>query len=135
MFTSPGPELIRLGPLTLRGASHCLRCTDRRIFQPSGQKPKSRNRTDQRSPADPGAHLGHRSSDVLRGFRMAEYADDWMKALAIWEGGIAIHGALISGTLTLLFFAAGGVNRSGMCLMYLCPLCSWPVDRTLGQFF
>ena len=37
-------------------------------------------------------------------FEWRNYADNWTKALAIWEGGIAIHGALIAGTLTLILF-------------------------------
>ena len=35
-------------------------------------------------------------------------------AIEIWGGGIAIHGALIMGTLSIIFFAAGEKNLSGM---------------------
>ena len=37
-------------------------------------------------------------------FEWRNYAGSPLKALAIWEGGIAIHGALIGGTLTLILF-------------------------------
>ena len=37
-------------------------------------------------------------------FEWRNYASSPFKALAIWEGGIAIHGALIAGTLTLILF-------------------------------
>ena len=37
-------------------------------------------------------------------FEWRNYAGTPLKALAIWEGGIAIHGALIAGTLTLILF-------------------------------
>ena len=37
-------------------------------------------------------------------FEWRNYAGSPFKALAIWEGGIAIHGALIAGTLTLILF-------------------------------
>lgn len=38
-------------------------------------------------------------------FRWEHYADDPIKVLYIWEGGIAIHGALIGGVLTAIVFA------------------------------
>ena len=37
-------------------------------------------------------------------FEWHNYASNPLKALAIWEGGIAIHGALLAGTLTLILF-------------------------------
>ena len=37
-------------------------------------------------------------------FEWRNYAGSPLKALAIWEGGIAIHGALIAGILTLILF-------------------------------
>lgn len=37
-------------------------------------------------------------------FRWEQYAANPIKALYIWEGGIAIHGALIGGVLTAYFF-------------------------------
>ena len=46
--------------------------------------------------------LGARAYYVA--FEWRNYSDNWIKALAIWEGGIAIHGALIAGTLTLILF-------------------------------
>ena len=37
-------------------------------------------------------------------FEWHNYASNPLKALAIWEGGIAIHGALLAGTITLILF-------------------------------
>ncbi|TWI59985.1 prolipoprotein diacylglyceryl transferase [Halalkalibacter nanhaiisediminis] len=38
-------------------------------------------------------------------FRWDQFADDPIRVFYIWEGGIAIHGALIGGVLTAYFFA------------------------------
>ncbi|MBE9240554.1 prolipoprotein diacylglyceryl transferase [Synechocystis salina] len=38
-------------------------------------------------------------------FEWPRYAQDWLNIFAIWQGGIAIHGALIGGSLALLLFS------------------------------
>jgi phosphatidylglycerol:prolipoprotein diacylglycerol transferase len=45
----------------------------------------------------PSSILGARLYYVL--FEWQHYADDWLSAFAIWEGGLAIHGGLIGGTI------------------------------------
>jgi phosphatidylglycerol:prolipoprotein diacylglycerol transferase len=49
-----------------------------------------------------GAVVGARLYYVLLEWR--QYSADWPSALAVWRGGIAIHGALIGGTLTTVFY-------------------------------
>ena len=49
-----------------------------------------------------GAVLGARLYYVLLEWR--QYSGHWSDALAIWRGGIAIHGALIGGSLALVLF-------------------------------
>jgi phosphatidylglycerol:prolipoprotein diacylglycerol transferase len=49
-----------------------------------------------------GAVLGARIYYVALEWR--QYAGNWPEMLAIWRGGIAIHGALIGGTLTTILY-------------------------------
>jgi phosphatidylglycerol:prolipoprotein diacylglycerol transferase len=107
MFTSPGPELVQLGPLTLRWYGLLIASAVLIGLNLSSRLARSRNlETGLISDLLPilvlTSVIGARIYYVA--FEWRNYADDWMKALAIWEGGIAIHGALISGTVTLLLF-------------------------------
>ncbi|MEB3261252.1 MAG: prolipoprotein diacylglyceryl transferase [Cyanobacteriota bacterium] len=106
MFVSPGPQL-QLGPFTLRwyglliatavvaGLTLARRLARRRSIDP-----------DLVSDLLPflvlGAILGARLYYVLLEWR--QYRGQWGEMLAIWHGGIAIHGALIGGTLTTILF-------------------------------
>ena len=104
MFTSPGPELVQLGPLTLRWYGLLIASAVLIGLNLSSRLARSRNlETGLISDLLPilvlTSVIGARIYYVA--FEWRNYADDWMKALAIWEGGIAIHGALISGTVTL----------------------------------
>jgi phosphatidylglycerol:prolipoprotein diacylglycerol transferase len=49
------------------------------------------------------AVLGARMYYVL--FEWRQYQFNWLDALAIWRGGIAIHGALIGGTLAVIVYS------------------------------
>jgi phosphatidylglycerol:prolipoprotein diacylglycerol transferase len=49
-----------------------------------------------------GAVVGARIYYVLLEWR--QYSDDWPAVFAIWRGGIAIHGALIGGSLVTILF-------------------------------
>jgi phosphatidylglycerol---prolipoprotein diacylglyceryl transferase len=51
----------------------------------------------------PAAIIGARIYYVI--FRWEQFADNPMRAFAIWEGGLAIHGALIASVITGLIFA------------------------------
>lgn len=55
----------------------------------------------------PAAYIGARLYFVI--FSWSYYAQDWSKILAVWEGGLAIHGALIGGAVGVWLFAR--INR------------------------
>ncbi|MBM5815070.1 MAG: prolipoprotein diacylglyceryl transferase [Cyanobacteria bacterium K_Offshore_surface_m2_239] len=106
MFMSPGPQL-QLGPFTLRwygvliatavvvGLTLARRLARRRSIDP-----------DLVSDLLPflvlGAIIGARIYYVLLEWR--QYRGQWGEMLAIWHGGIAIHGALIGGSLATILF-------------------------------
>ncbi|WP_028951384.1 prolipoprotein diacylglyceryl transferase [Synechococcus sp. CC9616] len=107
MFTSPGPELIQLGPFTLRWYGLLIAAAVLIGLNLSSRLARSRD-LDNGLISDLlpllvlASVLGARAYYVA--FEWRNYSDNWIKALAIWEGGIAIHGALIAGTLTLILF-------------------------------
>jgi phosphatidylglycerol:prolipoprotein diacylglycerol transferase len=49
------------------------------------------------------AVVGARSYYVL--FEWRQYQLNWLDALAVWRGGIAIHGALLGGTIAVILYA------------------------------
>ena len=107
MFTSPGPELIQLGPLTLRWYGLLIALAVLIGLNLSSQLARSRQLengliSDLLPLLVLTSVLGARVYYVA--FEWRNYADQWTKALAIWEGGIAIHGALLAGSLTLILF-------------------------------
>ena len=107
MFTSPGPELGQLGPFTLRWYGLLIAAAVLIGLNLSSLLARSRD-LDNGLISDLlpilvlASVLGARAYYVA--FEWRNYSDNWIKALAIWEGGIAIHGALIAGTLTLILF-------------------------------
>ena len=107
MFTSPGPELIQLGPFTLRWYGLLIAAAVLIGLNLSSRLARSRDLengliSDLLPLLVLASVLGARAYYVA--FEWRNYSDNWIKALAIWEGGIAIHGALIAGTLTLILF-------------------------------
>ena len=107
MFTSPGPELIQLGPLTLRWYGLLIALAVLIGLNLSSQLARSRQLengliSDLLPLLVLTSVIGARLYYVA--FEWRNYADQWTKALAIWEGGIAIHGALLAGSLTLILF-------------------------------
>ncbi|MEB3247349.1 MAG: prolipoprotein diacylglyceryl transferase [Synechococcus sp.] len=107
MFTSPGPELIQFGPLTLRWYGLLIAAAvliGLNLSSRLGQSRKLENGliSDLLPLLVMFSVAGARLYYVA--FEWHNYADQPIKALAIWEGGIAIHGALIAGTLTLILF-------------------------------
>ncbi|MFN9624456.1 MAG: prolipoprotein diacylglyceryl transferase [Cyanobacteriota bacterium] len=106
MFTSPGPQL-QLGPFALRwyglliatavvvGLTLARRLARQRAIDP--------NLVSDLLPfLVLGAILGARIYYVLLEWR--QYSGRWGEMVAIWHGGIAIHGALIGGTLATILF-------------------------------
>ena len=106
LFMSPGPQLM-LGPFTLRwyglliatavvvGLLLARRLARRRSIDPTVV-------SDLLPVLVLGAIVGARLYYVLLEWR--HYKDQWGEIVAIWHGGIAIHGALIGGTVATILF-------------------------------
>ncbi|AKG24191.1 prolipoprotein diacylglyceryl transferase [Calothrix sp. 336/3] len=107
-FTSPGPVIFQLGPITIRwyglliasavliGVSLSQYLAKRRHLNPDLLSDLSIWLV---IAAIPAARLYY----VL--FEWAEYSQHPEKIIAIWQGGIAIHGAIIGGVLAALIFS------------------------------
>ena len=107
MFTSPGPVLFQFGPLTLRWYGLLIATAVLIGLNLSSRLAQSRKLengliSDLLPLLVLFSVIGARLYYVA--FEWHNYANQPIKALAIWEGGIAIHGALIAGTLTLILF-------------------------------
>ena len=106
-FSSPGPLVFQMGPFGLRwyglliamavllGLALATKLGRERGIDPALI-------VDLLPALVLGAVLGARLYYVLLEWR--QYRQNWMEALAIWRGGIAIHGALLGGTLAVLLF-------------------------------
>ena len=107
MFSSPGPELFQFGPITLRWYGLLIASAVLIGLNLSSRLAQQR-RLENGLISDLlpllvlFSVIGARTYYVL--FEWRSYADRPLKALAIWEGGIAIHGALIAGMLTVILF-------------------------------
>ncbi|TWB96532.1 prolipoprotein diacylglyceryl transferase [Synechococcus sp. Ace-Pa] len=107
MFRSPGPLLFELGPVTVRwygllialavlvGLVLATRLGRRRGIEAAVI-------ADLLPILVLAAVLGARLYYVALEWR--QYQLNWFDALAIWQGGIAIHGALIGGTLAVIVY-------------------------------
>ncbi|GAB1542774.1 prolipoprotein diacylglyceryl transferase [Scytonema sp. NUACC21] len=107
-FTSPGPILVKLGPLVIRWYGFLIASAVLIGVSLSQYLAKRRNvNPDLLSDlsiwlvigAIPAARLYY----VL--FEWSEYAQHPERIIAIWQGGIAIHGAIIGGVTAALIFA------------------------------
>jgi len=107
IFTSPGPELVKLGPFVLRWYGLLIALAVLIGLSLSSWMAKQRQ-LEQGLISDLlpilvlSAVIGARIYYVV--FEWRNYAGEPLKAFAIWEGGIAIHGALIAGTLAVIGF-------------------------------
>jgi phosphatidylglycerol---prolipoprotein diacylglyceryl transferase len=108
VFTSPGPVLVEIGPITIRWYGLLIASAVLIGVSLSQYLAKRRNvNPDLLSDlsiwlvigAIPAARLYY----VL--FQWSEYAQHPERIIAIWQGGIAIHGAILGGTLAALIFA------------------------------
>jgi phosphatidylglycerol---prolipoprotein diacylglyceryl transferase len=107
-FTSPGPIIFSIGPLQIRwyglliasavliGVLLVERLAPRRGIDPEviGELPIW---------MVPAAVIGARIYYVT--FQWSQYAANPQQIIAIWQGGIAIHGAIIGGILAAIAFA------------------------------
>ncbi|BAY39745.1 prolipoprotein diacylglyceryl transferase [Nostoc sp. NIES-2111] len=108
LFTSPGPVLVEIGPITIRWYGLLIASAVLIGVSLSQYLAKRRNVNPELLSdlsiwlvigAIPAARLYY----VL--FQWSEYAQHPDRIIAIWQGGIAIHGAIIGGTLAALIFA------------------------------
>lgn len=107
-FASPGPILVDIGPLTIRWYG-LLIATAVLIGVSLSQHLAKRRHINPDLLGDlviwlvvasiPAARLYY----VL--FEWSEYAQNPERIIAIWQGGIAIHGAILGGTVAALIFA------------------------------
>jgi phosphatidylglycerol:prolipoprotein diacylglycerol transferase len=107
VFSSPGPLLFQLGPFSLRwygllialavltGLQLATRLGRRRGIEPAVI-------ADLLPLLVAGAVIGARSYYVALEWR--QYRNHWIDAMAIWRGGIAIHGALLGGLLVTVLY-------------------------------
>ena len=107
VFTSPGPLIFQLGPFALRWYGLLIAMAVLLGLQLA-------SRLGRRQGIEPGlisdllpfmvlgAIIGARIYYVALEWR--QYSDRWVEILAIWHGGIAIHGALIGGSLATILF-------------------------------
>jgi phosphatidylglycerol:prolipoprotein diacylglycerol transferase len=123
-FTSPGPLVFQLGPFALRwyGLLIALAVLTGLLL---AMRLGRRRGIDDALIADLlpvlviGAVLGARSYYVALEWR--QYQGHWQDALAIWRGGIAIHGALIGGTIATILFCRWRRQRFWPLLDVLVP--------------
>jgi phosphatidylglycerol:prolipoprotein diacylglycerol transferase len=106
-FTSPGPLIFQLGPFALRwyglliavavlvGLLLAMRLARSRGIDPSLV-------ADLLPILVLGSIIGARLYYVLLEWR--QYQGRWTDMFAIWQGGIAIHGALLGGCLVMILF-------------------------------
>ena len=108
VFTSPGPELFQLGPITLRWYGLLIAMAVLIGLMLSSWLAKQRN-LDSGLVSDLlpilvlAAICGARLYYVA--FEWRSYQNSWWDAFAIWQGGIAIHGALLGGILAVMLFS------------------------------
>lgn len=106
-FTSPGPLVFQLGPFALRwyglliaaavllGLALATRLGRQRGIEPALI-------ADLLPILVLAAVIGARIYYVI--FEWRQYSSNWLDALKVWRGGIAIHGALIGGTLAVILY-------------------------------
>jgi len=107
-FTSPGPLLFQLGPFSLRWYGLLIALAVLLGLVLATRLGKLRG-LDPAVIADLlpilvlAAVVGARLYYVL--FEWRQYQLNWLDALAVWRGGIAIHGALLGGTAAVILYA------------------------------
>ena len=124
-FSSPGPVLVQLGPLTLRWYGLLIASAvllglllAMRLGRQRGVDPGLI--ADLLPLLVLGAVIGARAYYVLFEWRQYQGAN-LLDLIAVWRGGIAIHGALIGGTLVTILFCRWRRQRFWPLLDVLVP--------------
>jgi phosphatidylglycerol:prolipoprotein diacylglycerol transferase len=107
-FTSPGPIIVDMGPIALRWYG-LLIASALLIGVTLSQYLAQRRRLNPDLIGDLAIWLVLGAIPSARlyyvAFEWENYAQDPARILAIWQGGIAIHGAILGGMLAALIFA------------------------------
>lgn len=107
-LASPGPIIFQLGPLAIRWYG-LLIAIALAIGITLAQRLAQRRGLDPDAVADLSIWLVLGALPAARlyyvAFEWDRYADNPLSAFAIWQGGIAIHGAILGGMLAALLFA------------------------------
>ena len=109
-FASPGPLVFQLGPFALRWYGLLIALAVLSGLALATRLGKARGIApgliaDLLPVLVLGAVVGARAYYVALEWR--QYAGNWPEALAIWHGGIAIHGALLGGSLATIMLRSG----------------------------
>ena len=134
-FASPGPLVFQLGPFALRWYGLLIAVAVLVGLVLSTRLARARG-IDPGLIADLlpllvlGAVIGARTYYVVLEWR--QYSGDWLSALAIWRGGIAIHGALLGGTLTTILYCRWRRQRFWPLLDVLVP--SVALGQAIGRW-
>jgi phosphatidylglycerol---prolipoprotein diacylglyceryl transferase len=129
-FTSPGDTFLQIGGLKIRWYGFLI-ASALVIGTSLASRLASRRRVSSDTIGDLviwlviGAIPCARLYYVL--FQWPDYAANPSKIFAIWEGGIAIHGAIIGGTIAAIIFA----KRNGLSFWNLADIVAPPL--ILGQ--
>lgn len=107
VFTSPGPLVFQLGPLSLRWYGLLIAAAVLTGLALATRLGRERNISapfisDLLPVMVVTSVLGARLYYVLLEWR--QYRHNWQEALAVWHGGIAIHGALLGGMIGTILF-------------------------------
>ncbi|TVP66534.1 MAG: prolipoprotein diacylglyceryl transferase [Nodularia sp. (in: Bacteria)] len=107
-FTSPGPVIVEIGPISIRWYG-LLIATAVLIGVSLSQYLAKRRHVNPELISDLSIWLVIGAIPAARlyyvFFEWSEYSQRPERIIAIWQGGIAIHGAIIGGTLAALIFA------------------------------
>jgi phosphatidylglycerol:prolipoprotein diacylglycerol transferase len=107
-FTSPGPVIVEIGPITIRWYG-LLIATAVLIGVSLSQYLGKHRHVNPELISDLSIWLVIGAIPAARlyyvFFQWSEYSQRPERIIAIWQGGIAIHGAMIGGTLAALIFA------------------------------
>ena len=107
-FTSPGPIFFHLGPLTIRWYGLLIASAVLIGVTLSGYLAQRRN-INPDLPGELAIWLVIAAIPSARlyyvFFQWSEYANHPADIIAIWKGGIAIHGAILGGVIAALIFA------------------------------
>ncbi len=134
-FASPGPTLIELGPLTIRWYGLLIASAVLIGVSLSQYLAKRRNVNPDLLgdlaiwlviAAIPSARLYY----VL--FEWEQYAQRPDQIIAIWNGGIAIHGAILGGTLAAIIFAR--IQRTSIWLLADLVVPSLILGQAIGRW-